>query len=113
MGIITLSINAPVSVPYTIDSDIETDCYSEKIITVKYNGANKFVSIQSSGAVFPPVLFSETITADKTYTLYIEGNNVLNQNFTASITMVIQELTATGLVTARVRLDRDHSNQFC
>ena len=108
----TIQVTAAVTPIFTITSDTSTNCSSTKIVDVDHQGTNLYIKVLSSG--FGATMnFTETITADKTYTLEIHGNNSGDTSKIGSILLEIRELTAGGNLLATVSLQRAHSGNYC
>ena len=116
MGIFTINVGEISVLPYTIVSQDINDCFSEVRITVNHNGSDKYVNITSVGdGVNPNFDIDEVITANKTYTLFVDGYNRDPQknNTKGTVTLAIREGSSVGEGVAIYRLERIHSGNYC
>ena len=114
MGTFTITIQAAATPAYIENSNTVTNCYSEKSITVKHNGTDKYVQIIASGYNASPN-FTEIITADKTYNLLVEGNNSTGGtlDFNGNVVLRVRELSSSGQLLATVSISRNHTGDIC
>lgn len=113
MGTFTINIAAATTPIYTISSDINNACYSQKTVDVDHQGTDLYIKIFSSGT-FANMNVTETITADKTYTLVVNGrNNVGGLNSSGVIVLEIRETNASGPLKATIFLQRTHDGTLC
>jgi hypothetical protein len=110
---ITVTENVPaIAKPIVIDRD-DNSC--EENITIRVivpAGQSRHVTIEESGTTLPDTTFTETITADKDYTLILSGDQSTGQQEIDTIRLTAR-LTASSEAYYSREISRRHSGNFC
>lgn len=120
-GIIFLYVECipPVTkAPIVQDSYTDTSCLTSMQVTVKVPAeGSRYVSGINSDPTygsFSPALTTETITADKTYTMTIDANNAGSTNGEYTVMQILVKEAATSpLFLGGKTISRNHSVNIC
>lgn len=112
-----LQVDGKVGIVITEDNVFTSNCYDEYQITVDVPSGTRHVSIIPDGpGTFPSTSFTETISADKQYTIILDGNissNEIQNTENSRITIVVRQTDAAGAVLETKIYRRTHSGNYC
>lgn len=117
MGTFSIEIDAKTGPFITVVSDIVTTCYTQREITVNAgtNAATYYVAVEVSASAIPQQqAITETISADKTYYLNLEGFNATDNNpFRSRAILIVRDTNANGEILAVSEIRRSHTENIC